>query len=238
MQEAFICDALRTPIRALRRRALERAPRRPGRDPAEGAHGAQSGRRLGGGRRRHLRLREPGGRGQPQRRAAWRCCSPDCRSEVPGTTVNRLCGSSLDAIGIAARAIKSGETALMIAGGVESMSRAPFVMGKADCRVLARREDRGHDHRLAFRQSADEGEVRRRLDARDGGERRGGFQGVARRPGCVRVAQPAARRRGHRAGRLAEEIVPVTIAQKKGDPVVVHAGRASARDDARSARPS
>jgi len=52
--------------------------------------------------------------------------------EVPGSTVNRLCGSSLDAVGIAARAIKSGETVLMIAGGVESMSRAPFVMGKAE----------------------------------------------------------------------------------------------------------
>src|SRR5882762_6758726 len=52
--------------------------------------------------------------------------------EVPGTTINRLCGSSMDAVGIAARAIKSGETGLMIAGGVESMSRAPFVMPKAD----------------------------------------------------------------------------------------------------------
>src|SRR5579862_4751309 len=52
--------------------------------------------------------------------------------EVTGSTVNRLCGSSLDAIGVAARAIKSGEADLMIAGGVESMSRAPFVMGKAD----------------------------------------------------------------------------------------------------------
>ncbi|MCT4716932.1 3-oxoadipyl-CoA thiolase [Enterobacteriaceae bacterium H18W14] len=51
---------------------------------------------------------------------------------VPGSTINRLCGSSLDAIGVAARAIKSGETNLMIAGGVESMSRAPFVMGKAE----------------------------------------------------------------------------------------------------------
>ncbi|WBM68877.1 3-oxoadipyl-CoA thiolase [Buttiauxella sp. WJP83] len=51
---------------------------------------------------------------------------------VPGTTINRLCGSSLDALGVAARAIKSGETHLMIAGGVESMSRAPFVMGKAE----------------------------------------------------------------------------------------------------------
>ena len=52
--------------------------------------------------------------------------------DVPGTTVNRLCGSSMDAIAMAARAIKSGETSLMIAGGVESMSRAPFVIGKAD----------------------------------------------------------------------------------------------------------
>jgi hypothetical protein len=52
--------------------------------------------------------------------------------DVPGSTVNRLCGSSMDAIAVAARAIKSGEASLMIAGGVESMSRAPFVMGKAD----------------------------------------------------------------------------------------------------------
>jgi acetyl-CoA C-acetyltransferase len=52
--------------------------------------------------------------------------------EVPGTTVNRLCGSGMDAVGIAARAIRSGETRLMLAGGVESMTRAPFVMGKAD----------------------------------------------------------------------------------------------------------
>src|ERR1039457_4723622 len=52
--------------------------------------------------------------------------------EVPGSTVNRLCGSSLDAVSIASRAIKSGEAELMIVGGVESMTRAPFVMGKAD----------------------------------------------------------------------------------------------------------
>src|SRR3977135_435233 len=52
--------------------------------------------------------------------------------EVPGSTVNRLCGSSLDALSVASRAIKSGEAGLMIVGGVESMSRAPFVMGKAD----------------------------------------------------------------------------------------------------------
>ena len=52
--------------------------------------------------------------------------------EVPGATVNRLCGSSMDAVAVAARAIKTGENALIIAGGVESMSRAPFVMAKAE----------------------------------------------------------------------------------------------------------
>src|SRR3978361_329954 len=52
--------------------------------------------------------------------------------DVPGATINRLCGSGLDAVGTAARAIKSGEATLMIAGGVESMSRAPFVMPKAE----------------------------------------------------------------------------------------------------------
>jgi acetyl-CoA acetyltransferase len=96
--------------------------------------------------------------------------------DVPGTTVNRLCGSSMDAVGIAARAIKSGEVALMLAGGVESMSRAPFVMGKATEAFLARGEGRGHDDRLALRQSADEGEVRHRLDAGNRGERRRAIQ--------------------------------------------------------------
>eukprot|EP01032_Pedospumella_encystans_P027853 gene27853-31467_t len=52
--------------------------------------------------------------------------------EVPGSTVNRLCGSGMDAVGTAARAIMAGDAQLMIAGGVESMTRAPFVMGKAD----------------------------------------------------------------------------------------------------------
>jgi acetyl-CoA acyltransferase len=59
-------------------------------------------------------------------------------AEVPGTTINRLCGSGMDAVGLAARSIKSGETELMIAGGVESMSRAPFVMPKAECTTRIR----------------------------------------------------------------------------------------------------
>src|ERR1700736_2689884 len=63
--------------------------------------------------------------------------------EVPGATVNRLCGSSMEAVSIAARAIKSGEASLVIAGGVESMSRAPFVMGKSETAFsrIAKMED-------------------------------------------------------------------------------------------------
>ena len=75
--------------------------------------------------------------------------------EVPGATINRLCGSSLDALGIAARAIKSGETELMIAGGVESMTRAPFDWESGQ-RVQPQCGDIRHDDWLALRQPADE----------------------------------------------------------------------------------
>ena len=62
---------------------------------------------------------------------AWRFCSPACPNSIPGITVNRLCASGLNAVGDAARAIRCGEMDFAIAGGVESMTRAPFVMGKA-----------------------------------------------------------------------------------------------------------
>ena len=118
--------------------------------------------------------------------------------EVSGSTVNRLCGSGMDAVTIAARAIKAGEAELMIAGGVESMSRAPFVMPKADDRLFAQCRDLRHHHRLALRQPADEEAVRRRFHAGDRRERRRGFLSVARRPGCLCRAQPGQGRR--RAG--------------------------------------
>ena len=62
---------------------------------------------------------------------AWRCCWRACPNSIPGITVNRLCASGLNAVGDAARAIRCGEMDFAIAGGVESMTRAPFVMGKA-----------------------------------------------------------------------------------------------------------
>ncbi len=83
---------------------------------------------------------------------------------VTGVTVNRLCGSGLDALGEAARAIKASDAELMIAGGVESMSRAPFVMGKAET-AFSRSADIYEHHRLALRQPADEKALRRRFDA-------------------------------------------------------------------------
>ena len=73
-------------------------------------------------------------------------------ASVPGATINRLCGSGLDAVGTAARAIRTGEAELVLAGGVESMTRAPFVMGKATEAVLAAVRDVRHHDRLALRQ--------------------------------------------------------------------------------------
>ncbi len=117
---------------------------------------------------------------------------------VPGQTLNRLCASGLDAVGAAGRAIRAGEIDFAIAGGVESMTRAPFVMGKAPEAFCALGRDLRHHHRLALHQPADEGAVRRRCDAGDRRERRRGIPGVARRPGCVGDPLAAARRRGDR----------------------------------------
>ncbi len=140
--------------------------------------------------------------------------------EVPGTTVNRLCGSGMDAIGLAARSIKSGDTDLMIAGGVESMSRAPFVMGKAESAFA--RSATMYDTTIGWRfinplmkkvyethsmpQTADN---------------------VAQEFSVSRADQDAFALRSqqrwaaaHAAGRFADELVPVLVPRKKGDPIV------------------
>ena len=210
VKDAFICDAIRTPIGRYGGALAVGAHRRPRRAADPGADGAQPERRLGGGRRRLLRLRQPGRRGQPQRRAhggaARRAAGSTCRARrstgcaAPGSTRSR----------IAARTIRCGEAELAIAGGVESMSRAPFVLAKADERVLARGEDRGHDDRLALRQPADEGAVRHRLDARDRRERRRratASRAPTRTPS--RCARSSARSPRRPPACLAQEIVPV-----------------------------
>ncbi|WP_133651167.1 3-oxoadipyl-CoA thiolase [Paraburkholderia flava] len=141
--------------------------------------------------------------------------------DVPGATINRLCGSGMDAIGTAARAIKAGEARLMIAGGVESMTRAPFVMGKATS-AFSRQADI-HDTTIGWR-------FVNPLMKRDYGidSMPETAENVAVEFGVSRADQDAFAMRSQqkaaaaqREGRLAEEIVAVEIAQKKGDPLRV-----------------
>jgi len=140
---------------------------------------------------------------------------------VPGSTINRLCGSGMDASGTAARAIKAGDADLMIAGGVESMSRSPFVMGKADAPFSRKVEM--YDTTIGWRFVNKIMKEKYGIDsmpetAENVAEE---FQ-VSREDQdafALRSQQRAARAQG--SGRLAKEIVPVTIPQRKGDPVVV-----------------
>ena len=141
--------------------------------------------------------------------------------DVPGTTVNRLCGSSMDAIQIGARAIMAGEMQLVLAGGVESMSRAPFVQGKAG--EAFSRAAKIEDTTIGWRF------VNPLLQARYGVDSMPETaENVAQEFAVNRADQDAfALRSQQRAaaaiaeGRLAEEIVPVSVAQKKGDAIVV-----------------
>ena len=140
--------------------------------------------------------------------------------DVPGCTVNRLCGSSMEAIAIAARALKSGETALMIAGGVESMTRAPFVMGKADSAFsrVAKIEDTTIGWRfinplMKAKYGVDSMPETAENVAADFGISRADQDAFALRSQQRAAAAIA-------AGRLKEEIVPVTIPAAKGEPVV------------------
>ena len=141
--------------------------------------------------------------------------------DVPGSTVNRLSGSGMDAVGIAARAIKSGEAALMVAGGVESMSRAPFVMPKATSAFS--RQNEVYDTTIGWRFV---NPLMRKLYGVDSmpetGENVATDYNISRADQdafALRSQQNAAR--AQRDGTLAQEIVGVTIAQKKGDPITV-----------------
>ena len=141
--------------------------------------------------------------------------------EVPGATVNRLCGLSMDAIGVAARAIKCGEASLVIAGGVESMSRAPFVMGKAESAFS--RAAKIEDTTIGWRFVNPLMKARYGIDSMPETA-----ENVAAEFKVSRADQDAFALRSQQrtaaamaAGRLAEEIIPVTMAQKKGEPIVV-----------------
>ena len=220
MTEAFICDAVRTPIgryggalAAVRADDLGAIPmrallaRNQGLDPAaieEVLYGCanQAGEDNRNVARMALLLA-----GLPQ--------------EVPGATINRLCGSGMDAVGSLARAIRTGEIELGIAGGVESMSRAPFVMPKADSAFS--RANAVHDTTIGWRfvnprmksafgvDQMPETAENVAVDFKVSREDQDAF--------ALRSQQRAAA--AQQSGYFAEEIVPVEIAQRKGDPVVV-----------------
>ncbi len=142
---------------------------------------------------------------------------------VPGATINRLCGSGLDAVGTAARAIRAGECRMMIAGGVESMSRAPFVMPKAD--TAFSRANAVYDTTIGWRFVNPT--MQRAYGSHSMPET---AANVAADFGISRADQDAFALRSQQrwaaaeaAGRFAQEIAPVSLPQKRGDPIVMTA---------------
>ena len=140
---------------------------------------------------------------------------------VPANTINRLCGSSLDAVGMAARSIKAGEAELIIAGGVESMTRAPFVMGKADSAFS--RAAKIEDTTLGWRFVNGKMKTQYGIDTMPETA-----ENVAVEFGISRADQDALALRSQQrwaaanaAGVFDREIVPVAVPQKKGDPKMV-----------------
>ena len=141
--------------------------------------------------------------------------------DVPGATLNRLCGSGLDAVGTAARAIKSGEAGLVIAGGVESMSRAPFVMPKAESAFS--RSNAVYDTTIGWRFINKRMKELYGVDSMPETAENVATEYKIEREAQDRMALNSQLRAvaAQKAGHLAREITPVTIPQKKGDAIVV-----------------
>ena len=141
--------------------------------------------------------------------------------DVPGATINRLCGSGLDAIGTAARAIKSGEATLMIAGGVESMSRAPFVMPKMDSAFG--RNNAVYDTTIGWRFVNKLMKEKYGIDSMPETAENVAVEHKISREAQDKMALASQMKAvaAQQAGHLAREITPVSLAQKKGEPVVV-----------------
>ncbi len=221
MSEAFICDAIRTPfgryggaLSSIRSDDLGALPiaalmaRNPGidRDAIEDViYGCANQA------------------GEDNRNVARMAALLAGLSEaVPATTINRLCGSGMDAVGMAARAIKSGETSLMIAGGVESMSRAPFVMPKSESAFS--RSNQIYDTTLGWRFVNPLMQQHYGVDSMpETAENVASEYNIAREAQdlmALRSQQNAARAQGE--GFFAAEIAPVSVAQRKGDAIIVN----------------
>jgi len=222
MTEAFICDYIRTPIGRF-----------------GGALASVRADDLGAAPIRALKERNSGVDWEAIEEVYYGCANQageDNRNvarmatllaglpvSVPGTTLNRLCGSGMDAILAASRIIRSGEAELIIAGGVESMSRAPFVMPKADSAFSRAAEI--YDTTIGWRFVNPVMKAQYGIDSMpETGEN------VAEQFGISREDQDAFALRSQKragaaqaSGRFAREITPVTIPRRKGDPIVVDA---------------
>jgi len=141
--------------------------------------------------------------------------------EIPGATINRLCGSGMDALGTAARAIRAGEAGLMIAGGVESMSRAPFVMPKAE--AAFGRNPQIFDTTIGWRFVNPLMKAMYGVDAMPETAENVATDYKIEREAQDRMALASQMKAvaAQKAGILAQEITSVSIAQKKGEPIVV-----------------
>lgn len=140
---------------------------------------------------------------------------------IPATTVNRLCGSGMDAVGMAARAIRAGDCDFVIAGGVESMSRAPFVMPKADSAFS--RSNAVYDTTIGWRFVNPKMKKAFGVDSMpETADNVAADFAVSREDQDAFAARSQARwAAAHEAGVFADEIVPVHVPQKRGDPLVV-----------------
>jgi acetyl-CoA acyltransferase len=141
--------------------------------------------------------------------------------EVPGATVNRLCGSSMEAVSVAARAIKSGEASLIIAGGVESMSRSPFVMGKSETAFsrAAKIEDTTIGWRFVNPVMKDKYGTDSMPETAENIAEEWRISRQDQDAFAFRSQQRAAA--SAKAGKFADEIIPVNVLSKKADPIVV-----------------
>ncbi|WP_309678856.1 3-oxoadipyl-CoA thiolase [Polaromonas sp.] len=220
MTQAFICDAIRTPFGRY-----------------GGALSSMRADDLGAVPLRALMARNPNVDWQALTDVIYGCANQageDNRNvarmssllaglplEVPGGTVNRLCGSGLDAIGTAARAIKAGEAGLMIAGGVESMSRAPFVMPKAESAFS--RNNAVYDTTIGWRFVNKLMKQMYGVDSMPETAENVAIDFKIEREAQDRMALNSQLRAvaAQQAGHLAREIIGVSISQKKGDALVV-----------------
>jgi 3-oxoadipyl-CoA thiolase len=222
MADAFICDAVRTPIgryggalAQVRPDDLAAVPLRALQERNPGVDWAAVD---------DVILGNANGAGEDNRNVArMSALLAGLPVEVPGATVNRLCGSGMQAVGMAARAIKAGEAQLVIAGGCESMSRAPFVLGKATSAFDRNAEI--HDTTIGWRFVNPQMKARYGVDSMPETA-----ENVAEEFSVSRADQDAFALRSQRraaqaieAGLLAEEIVPVPIPQRRGDPILVSA---------------